>query len=303
MQIESFLKYLSDVKRYSVHTITAYRSDLYQFYEFCGIKEGNEDFSLFTTKLVREWVVAEMRGEMRDSGVKHKLSAASGKRKLSSVKAFFRFLVKEKVMADNPADEITGPKLPKRLPVFVPEEQMEIVLTETGEDGSFRHLRDWTIILTAYETGMRRSEIVGLKLKDVDFSRRCVRVMGKGKKQREIPLIEELLQDLRCYLEARKRVVEQEHEFFFVTDKGHPIYDQFVYRLVVRYLQDGGSSLSKRSPHVLRHTFATHLLNNGASIQGIKELLGHSSLAATQVYTHNSVENMLKIFKQAHPRA
>ena len=302
MQIELFLKYLSSVKRYSENTIIAYKADLYQFYVFCGLEKNNEDFSRVTTKLIREWVVAEMRGDLRENGTKGKLSAASGKRKLSSVKAFFRFLVKEKVIETNPAEDISGPKLPKRLPVFVKEEEMENTLNDAEKESGFSGLRDFLILLMAYDTGMRRSEIVGLQVKDVDLSRRCIRVFGKGGKWREIPIMTELVQDIECYLDARSRVVEGEHGMFFVTNKGMPIYANFVYRLVTEELKEH-TSLSKRSPHVLRHSFATHLLENGAPIQGIKELLGHSNLAATQVYTHNSVEKMLEIFKQAHPRA
>lgn len=302
MHIELFLKYLEDVKRYSPHTVTAYKTDLHQFWEFCKMEEGNEDLSRITTKLIREWVVAEMKGELRGDTERKKLHPSSGKRKLSSVKAFCRYLFKEGILDADPAMDISGPKLPKKLPVFASEQQMELVLEDAESVKGFSGLRDFLILLMAYGTGMRRSEIIGLRLKDVDLSRRCIRVRGKGNRQREIPIMDELIEDVSCYLEGRAEYVLKEHGFFFVTDRGRPIYPNFVYRLVSKELEKY-TSLSKRSPHVLRHTFATHLLDNGAPIQGIKELLGHSSLAATQVYTHNSVEKMLKIFKQAHPRA
>lgn len=302
MQVQLFIDYLSRIRRYSPHTITAYREDLVQFLDFCGLDEGEDDFSKITTKHIREWLVAEMRGDCRKDEPGKKLSPASGRRKLSSVKSFFRFLVKEGVLESDPSTVISGPKLAKRLPVFVPEENMTGVLDGGGEEAGFSWIRDRLILLVAYEAGLRCSEIVGLKVCDVDFPRRCIRVNGKGKRLREVPALPELLEDIVCYLELRSAVVEQEHGLLFVTDRGGPVYDKFVYRLVVRVLGEH-TTLSKRSPHVLRHTFATHLLNNGASIQGIRDLLGHGNLSATQVYTHNSVENMLKIFKQAHPRA
>ncbi|WP_434802119.1 tyrosine-type recombinase/integrase [Gabonibacter chumensis] len=300
MQLQAFLNYLSRVKRYSPRTIKAYQMDLRQFFDYCKLSDSEEDILKITTKLVRGWLMAEMSGSMRKVETGEKLKGTSGKRKLSSLKAFFRFLLKEGVLEVNPAEGISGPKTAKRLPVFVKEEEMAAVLNVEKED--FPCLRDWLILLMAYDTGMRRSEIVGLKVSDVDFSRRCIRVTGKGNKQREIPVVNELEKAMAYYLERRQEVVIQEHGFFFVTDKGLPVYDKFVYRLVTEKLSKN-TTLSKRSPHVLRHSFATHLLNNGASIEGIRELLGHSSLAATQVYTHNSVESMLKIFKQAHPRA
>ena len=302
MQIEAFLKYLRDLRRYSECTIVAYRTDLDQFYDFCGFGEGHEDLSSVTTKLIRAWMMAEIRGELRTDDSSEGLCAASVKRKLSCIKAFFRFLVKEKVVKENPAADISGPKLPKRLPVFVKEEEMESILCTAEAKEGFSGLRNFLLLLMVYDTGMRCSEIVGLRLEHVDLSRSCIRIFGKGEKWREVPIMNELVKDIECYLIIRKRMVKQEHGFFFVTDKGEPIYANFVYRLVSKELKVH-TSLSKCSPHVLRHTFATHLLNNGAPIQGIKELLGHSSLAAAQVYTHNSVEKMLEIFKQAHPRA
>lgn len=305
MQVSSFVGYLSRVRRYSPHTVSAYRDDLVRFLDFFGWDEETADFASLTTKQIRMWLVAEMRGDLRKDFPGKPLSPASGKRKLSSVNAFFRYLVKEGVLEKNLAALISGPKVGKRLPVYVRQEQMGALLEACPveeEAAGFSRVRDRLILLVAYEAGLRRSEISGLRLEDVDFSRRCLRVRGKGGRLREIPAIDELLEDMREYLTERGKVVTQEHGLFFVTDKGRPVYDQFIYRLVVRELGEH-TTLSKRSPHVLRHTFATHLLQSGATIQGIRELLGHSSLAATQVYTHNSVENMLTIFKQAHPRA
>jgi integrase/recombinase XerC len=302
MQVQQFIEYLDNVKRYSPHTLVAYREDLRQFLAFCGMQE-EEDFSKITTKIVRKWLMAEMRGGLRTDTPGKRLSASSGRRKLSSVKAFFRFLVKTGELEVNPAVDISSPKMSKKLPIFLDEEQMTDLLDRQMDGtGGFSSLRDRLLMLMLYETGIRRSEIVGLRVGDVDFIRRSIRVCGKGGKQREVPMITELMEDAKCYLEVRSGVIEYEHGQFFVTNEGNPIYANFVYRLVTKHLNKM-EFLSKRSPHVLRHTCATHLLHNGASIQGIRELLGHSSLAATQVYTHNSIENMLKNFKQAHPRA
>jgi integrase/recombinase XerC len=303
MRVQHFIDYLSDVKRYSSHTLTAYKGDLLQFLEFCEMKEDDDDFSKITTSKVREWLMAEMRGDLRVDAPGKKLTAASGRRKLSSVKAFFRFLIKEGELEINPVSLVNRPKMAKRIPVFLEEEQVEELLDEKmATEAGFPALRDRLMLLMLYVTGIRRSEIVELRVGDVDFARRLIRVLGKGNKQREVPMITELIEDAACYVEARRKVVEYEHGRFFVTDKGLPIYASFVYRRSLQYLHEV-TTLSKRSPHVLRHTCATHMLQNGASIQAIKELLGHSSLAATQVYTHNSIESMLKIFKQAHPRA
>jgi integrase/recombinase XerC len=303
MRVQHFIDYLSDVKRYSPHTLTAYKSDLLQFLEFCEMKEDDDDFSKITTLKVREWLMAEMRGDLRVNAPGKKLNASSGRRKLSSVKTFFRFLIKEGELKVNPVSLVNRPKMAKKIPVFLEEEQVEELLDEKmGTGAGFPALRDRLMLLMLYVTGIRRSEIVELRVSDVDFARRLIRVRGKGNKQREVPMIMELIEDAACYVEVRGAVVEHEHGRFFVTDKGLPVYANFVYRRSLQYLHEV-TTLSKRSPHVLRHTCATHMLQNGASIQAIKELLGHSSLAATQVYTHNSIESMLKIFKQAHPRA
>jgi integrase/recombinase XerC len=303
MQVQQFIDHLNNVKRYSPHTLAAYKMDLLQFLEFCGMQEEESDFSKITPKVVREWLMAEMRGDLRVDAPGKRLSNTSGRRKLSSVKAFFRFLVKEGELEFSPATGINSPKIAQKLPVFLEEEQMNILLDEHMDGGmSFPALRDRLMLLMLYDTAIRRSEITDLRVSDVDFSRRVIRIHGKGGKQREIPMVAELMANAMYYLEARRDVIKHEHGRFFVTNKGMPLSADFVYRQVVKYLRKV-TSLSTCGPHVLRHTCATHLLKDGASIQGIKELLGHSSLAATQIYTHNSIENMLKIFKQAHPRA
>jgi integrase/recombinase XerC len=264
--------------------------------------EDADDFSVITTPLVRKWLMAEMSGDFRKDSRGRRLCATSGRRKLSSVKSFFRFLVKEGNLEVNPAVTVNSPKIAQKLPIFLEEDQMEELLDERmAMKRGFPALRDRLILLMLYTTGIRRSEIVGLKISDMDFGRRIIRLCGKGNKQREVPMIAELIADAEYYLEMRKKIVVCNHEQFFVTDKGIPVSADFVYRRTLKCLHE--VTLAKRSPHILRHTCASHLLHNGASIQGISELLGHSSLAATQIYTHNSVKSMLNIFKQAHPRA
>lgn len=298
-RVDEFADYLLKERQYSKHTVIAYVVDVRQFCEFCKIEGNDVELAKITIKDVRAWLAMEMRAKR---GGEPGLGAASGKRKLSSLRAFFRFLEKKGVVENNPVENLTGPKVDKRLPVFVREDVMGDVLEKMEGVGGFSGLRDRLIILLIYETGVRRSELLGLRVRDFDFHRSCLRVLGKGDKEREIPMLRELAQEVQVYLEMREELVGGQHDIFFVTDKGRPIYGQFVYRLVRKVLADD-VSLERRSPHVLRHTFATHLLNNGASIEGIKDLLGHASVGTTQVYAHNTVERMKKIFNQAHPRA
>lgn len=293
MKIGPFLTYLEEVKRYSPHTLIAYKEDLEQFLKYCGTINDVRDFPDVTDKMIREWVVLLMSEGMNPATVR---------RKVSSLRTLYRYLMREKLVADNPTDAVIVPKMPKKLPVFVNDYQMDELLDDESLQGGFPELRDRLVLLMAYCTGMRRSELVGLKIRDVDFSGKSLIITGKGNKQRLVPLADELVEDMKCYLELRQEVVSTEHGYFFVTDKGKPVYDKFIYRLVVKYLSMVTTS-SKKSPHVLRHTFATQLLNNGACIEAIRELLGHSDLTATQVYTHNSFENLIKVFNQAHPRA
>lgn len=293
MDIAPFLSHLENVKRYSPHTLHAYKEDLGQFLDYCATIKEVKDFPDITSKIIREWIVILM-----SKG--HK--ATTTRRKLSVLRTFFKYLMREGRLSEDPTETILLPKTGRRLPVFVPDYQMDELLDSDEFQGGFRELRDRLVLLTAYYTGMRRSELVGLKVRDIDFAGKSLVITGKGNKQRLLPLANELLEDMQCYLEEREKRVQQEHGYFFITDKGTPVYDKFIYRLVVRYLGKV-TTLSKRSPHVLRHTFATQLLNNGACIEAIRALLGHTDLSATQIYTHNSFEYLIKVFKQAHPRA
>lgn len=293
MNIGPFLDYLKDEKRYSPLTLLAYEKDLEQFLMYCGTINDIRTYDDVTPKIVREWVVIKMSEGM---------TVATVRRKLSTLRTFFRFLMKTGAVKDDPTEIVVTPKMGRRLPAFVPDYQMDNMLDSEELQGGFHELRDRLVLLTAYYTGMRRSELVGLKIRDIDFSGKSILVMGKGNKQRLLPLSDELAEDMKNYLALREGVVSGEHGYFFVTDEGYPAYDKFIYRLVERYL-GMYTTLSKKSPHVLRHTFATQLLNNGACIEAIRELLGHADLSATQVYTHNSFENLIKVFNQAHPRA
>lgn len=303
MEIDLFLSYLKDVKRYSSHTVAAYSKDLNQFIEFCEKVELINDCSEITAKMVRRFEVGLMSGKIVLNGQKiDPMAPKSVRRKLSSLRTYFRFQIREGRMSEDPSDGVVAPKIGRRLPVFVPDDKMDELLDEHGLDGDFPELRDKMVLMMAYYTGMRRSELVGLKTEDLDVNSRIIKVNGKGDKQRIVPMLEELAEDARVYLEMREGIVGKKHDFFFITDKGAPVYDKFIYRLVVKYLGEV-TSLSKRGPHVLRHSFATALLNNGACIEAIRELLGHSSLAATQVYTHNSFASLKRVYNQAHPRA
>ena len=308
MEINSFLGYLKNIKRYSPLTLIAYEEDLKQFIEFCEKVELIHEWTEVTPGIVRRFEMGLMSGKLvfgEGESKRHPkaMAAKSVRRKLSSLRALFRYLMREGKLDDDPTEVVVTPKIGKRLPVFVPDYKMDELLDEemTGSDG-FKELRDVMILMMAYYTGMRRSELVGLKVNDLDMSAGIVRVTGKGDKQRIVPLLDDLIEEIQSYLEARATLVKGKHSFFFVTDAGKPANDKYIYRHVKDALGKV-TSLSKRSPHILRHSFATALLNNGACIEAIRELLGHSGLAATQVYTHNSFESLKKVYNQAHPRA
>jgi integrase/recombinase XerC len=289
---ESFLQYIRTEKRYSRHTVTAYKNDLDQFVTW--LEEGRPGAGLVSVARsdVRGWMVSLLEGGATP-GTVH--------RKMSALRTLFRYMRKHGLISADPVAGLHLPRKPKQLPVFVAEEALEKLLDEFSFGDNFSGVRDRTVVEFLYLTGMRRSELISLRDTDVDLSAGQVRVTGKRDKQRVIPLAAGFIKSLKSYLTLR-----EEKGFsggwFFVTDKGNKMYDRAVYNIVNRYLAMV-TTIEKKSPHVLRHTFATHMLNRGADLNSIKELLGHASLSATQVYTHNTFEQLKKIYKQAHPRA
>lgn len=292
--LEEFTGFLTHEKRYSIHTVVSYRNDLQQFMSFCSCQEPPVPAEEADYRLIRAWMV-----KLMEEGI----GPRSVARKLSAVKAFFRYLVKRGLANRNPADRIRAPRQEKKLPRFVEEEEINHLLDryEFGDD--YRGMRNRLIIETLYLTGMRRAELIRMREDDVDFEKVQVRVTGKRNKQRIIPLT-------RAYLDQLTEYVEMKRQHFggvtfpalFLTQHGKPMYPRLVYRVVNHYLSLV-TTMEKKSPHVLRHSFATHLLNRGADLNAIKELLGHANLSATQVYTHNTFEKLKQIYKQAHPRA
>lgn len=293
MMIDSFLDYLRFERNYSEKTIVSYGIDLTKFEEFFKESDGSVDFTTVDADLVRAWVMT-----MMEQGY----TSTSVNRKLSSLRSFYRFLLKKDVVQADPMLKIVGPKNKKPLPMFLKESEMNRLLDDIPFKEDFIGYRDKMILEMFYATGMRLSELIGLDDVDVDFSASLIKVTGKRNKQRLIPFGEELRQALLAYLEVRNGAIPKKAEAFFVLQNGRRMYAAKVYQLVKRNLSKV-VSLKKRSPHVLRHTFATSMLNNNAELGAVKELLGHSSLTTTEIYTHTTFEELKKVYEQAHPRA
>jgi len=224
-------------------------------------------------------------------------------RKISTLKTFYKFLIREGYVTINPMDKVTAPRLSKKIPTFVDEQHINNLLDDFSFGDDFPGIRNKTIIEMFYNTGMRLSELIELKTADVNLIEGTIKVLGKRNKERIIPIHQSFVNTLKQYLEKKDaQYPSLQHNYFFVTDKGNKLYEKFVYRIVNKYLKFV-STIEKKSPHILRHTFATHLLNKGADLNAIKELLGHANLSATQIYTHNTFEKLKSIYKQAHPRA
>lgn len=293
LQIEPFLDYLLYERNYSRNTIIQYRLDILDLQKFGEALLGDLKLEDVTTELIREWVVASM-----DKG----LTASTVNRRLSSLRTYYKYLLRNGIVSVNPLQKVTAPKKKKTLPVFLREKDMDRVLDETDYGDDFEGHRDHMVIEMFYATGMRLSELTGLDVEDVDFSASQIKVTGKRNKQRLIPFAEELRLSMEGYLRLRDEVVPARRGAFFVRQDGSRICKSAVENLVKRNLSKV-VTVKKRSPHVLRHTFATAMLNRGADLNSIKELLGHESLATTEVYTHTTFEELKKVYNQAHPRA
>jgi len=292
MRIDDFLEYLKIERRYALNTVISYKNDLYQFHAFC-IRNGTDGMD-FHFKTIRNWVVYLME---------EKYTARSVHRKLTSLNTYCKYLIRLGELDANPLEKVLKPKLNKRVPSFVDEVKLNDLLDnyDFGED--FEGHRNKLIINLLYQTGIRRSELIALTVPGIDFSAETIKVLGKRNKERIIPINREMKAELQKYIVLRDKLEKEEGEdHLLLSAKGKPLYPKLVYRVVNRYLAMI-STLDKKSPHVLRHTFATHLLNKGADLNAIKELLGHANLSATQVYTHNTFEKLKSIYKQAHPRA
>ena len=291
-RINDFLRYLQAEKRYASHTIKAYKNDLNQFHAFCQSND-KEGMDLYY-KTIRSWVVFLM-----DSGY----SPRSVHRKLTSLRTYCKYLISLGELDANPLDRVLKPKLNKRVPAFVEEAKMNQLLDDYDFGDDFEGIRNRLILDLLYQTGMRRSELLGLTTRSVNLSGKSIKVKGKREKERIIPISDGMINSIEQYLLVREPLVKDpDIEAMFVTAKGYPVYDKLVYRIVNSYLSLV-TTLDKKSPHVLRHTFATHMLNSGADLNAIKELLGHANLSATQVYTHNTFKKLKSIYNQAHPRA
>ena len=293
MLVEAFLDYLRLERNYSERTIVSYGTDLREFERYLEKTEAELDFTKVHADLVRNWI-----SDLMDGG----RTAASVNRKLSSLRSFYRYLLRKKEVAVNPMLKIVGLKKNRPLPSFVREKDMNRLLDEISFDEGFEGYRNRTVLEMFYATGMRLSELIGLNDVDVDLSTRLIKVTGKRNKQRLIPFGNELAQDLLIYKKVRDDAFPDGVKAFFVRKNGERMYSMQVYRIVKRNLSKV-VTLKKRSPHVLRHTFATAMLNDNAELRAVQALLGHESLATTEVYTHATFEELKKVYEQAHPRA
>lgn len=288
-----FYDYLLLEKNYSQHTVTAYINDIGFFESFLSNEFEDNNLLRINYNQIRSWIVS-----LSDDGI----SNASINRKVSSLKSFYKFLLKTKQIDTSPLLKHKALKAPKKIQIPFSEKELDMVLNQIIYKEGFEGLRDKLIVDLFYTTGVRRTELINLKIQNVDLSNKTIKVIGKRNKERIIPILTIIEEQIKKYLSERSSIQEvKESEYFFLLSNGVKLNDSFVYRLINYYFSNVSEKV-KKSPHILRHTFATHLLNNGADINSVKELLGHSSLASTQVYTHNSLAELQKVYNSAHPR-
>ncbi len=296
--IKDYLNFLENNQRYSPHTIHSYSIDLYDFKAFI---QNTFDIDLINVKRIHinDWIMSLTESDLKASTINRKIVALS---------SFYNFLVNKNIISQNPANNISKPKIPKRIPQYVKSKDLNVdILNEDFENNAasdFEPMRNILIIEMLYQTGMRRSELVNLKNEDIDLYRKTIKVLGKRNKERYIPFTDDFKKLILDYINIKNDFFanKQIDDSFFVLKNGKKLYDKFVYRVVNSYLSDI-NYISQKSPHILRHTFATHLLQQGADLNAIKELLGHSSLASTQIYAHSSIEHIKEVYSKAHPRS
>lgn len=293
--VQPFLDYLKFEKRYSPHTLLAYEEDLQQFFTYLAEQFNMPDPSLaeISASFIRSWLA---------SLKEQKNSARTINRKISSLKSFFKYQLRTGRLEQSPMTTIISPKMPKRLPVYVEQKDTDALFQYVAFPDTWQGRTDHLILAIFYNTGMRLSELVNLKESQVNGAANAIKVLGKGNKERVIPVSPVLIKDINDYVAQKSAMLElPDRIYLLVNDKGRKLYAKYVYHAVKKYLSVV-TTIDKKSPHVLRHTFATHLTNNGADLNAVKELLGHSSLAATQIYTHNTIEKLKDIYKKAHPK-
>ena len=292
MSVDLFISYISKEKRFSKHTVQAYSTDLHLFSTYVVKEFEIDNLGEVNQEIIRSWVV-----DMIDKGI----NPNTVNRKISTLKSYFNFLLKSGELKENPARHITSVKSPSRLPLFYKEDQLSEYLDNYNPELEFISLRNYTIVYLLYNTGIRRSELINLKDDSIDFSSSVIKVLGKRNKERLVPLSDKLKEIISIYIGSKRKEFGEGAPYLIVTDKGEKAYPNLIYRIINKELEALTGAV--KSPHVLRHSFATHMLNNGADLNSIKELLGHANLNATQIYTHNTIEKLKKVYTDAHPRA
>ena len=292
--IQDFINYLKFQKRYSQHTITSYQNDLTAFFDFLELQFGKTALPDIKPAFARSWLA-----QLKEKGMESRTIS----RKISTLKTFFKYQLKQQTIRISPMATVQSPKLNKRLPRFVEKEDINTLLKDVDFPDTWEGRTECLLIQLFYNTGIRQAELLGLKEMQIDKFNSTIKVLGKGSKERIIPVSNELIKTLQEYMAAKRKDFENfDSEVLLINAKGKKLYPRYVYNVVNKYLSMV-TTIDKKSPHVLRHSFATHLMNNGADLNAVKELLGHSSLAATQVYTHNTIEKLKDIHKKAHPKA